>query len=173
MKPFGIAGFSGSGKTTLIEKLIPELARRGYAVSVVKHTHHDFDLDRPGKDSYRHRSAGAQEVLIAGGARWALLHEVRAGPEPALAELLGRLAPCDLVLVEGFKREPIPRLEVHRPQLGKPALYPGDPQVVAVASDALLDTRLPVLPLDAVVPIADLILRQLGLPPLRPEEPSA
>jgi molybdopterin-guanine dinucleotide biosynthesis protein B len=164
MKVFGIAGFSGSGKTTLIEKLIPELRRRNLAVSVVKHTHHDFDLDRPGKDSFRHRAAGAGEVLLAGGARWALLHENRAGEEPPLTALLARLAPCDLVLVEGFKREAIDKLEVHRPALGRPPLFPDDPRIVAVAADGPLATALPVIDLNAVAVVAEFICRHMALP---------
>ncbi len=137
MKLLGITGWSGSGKTTLLTALIPLLAARGLSVSTVKHAHHDFDLDQPGKDSWRHRSAGAREVLIAAGRRWALLHE-NAGPEPDLADLLGRLAPVDLVLVEGFKASPHPKIEVHRPALGKPPIWPGRADIAAVASDAPL-----------------------------------
>lgn len=136
MRVFGIAGFSGSGKTTLIERVVPVLIARGLKASVVKHTHHDVDLDQPGKDSWRHRQAGAQEVLLSSGRRWALLHEVRADDDlPDLSQLLGRLAPCDLVLVEGYKDEPIPKLEVHRAALGKEWLYQRDSHILAVASD--------------------------------------
>ena len=136
MNIFGIAGYSGSGKTTLIEGVLPRLRARGLKVSVIKHTHHDFDLDRPGKDSWRQREAGAQEVLLAGAQRWALMREVRPGEAaPALPQLLARLAPCDLVLVEGYKREPIPKLEVHRAELGRDWLYPHDPHILAVAAD--------------------------------------
>ena len=163
MKVFGIAGWSGSGKTTLLEKLIPCFTGRGLKVSVIKHAHHGFDIDRPGKDSYRHREAGASEVLLACGERWALMHERRNGPEPALAELLARLAPCDLVLVEGFKQEPVPKLEVYRPENGKPPLFPGRPDIVAVAADVPLDTALPVLPLDDMVAIADFVIHHLDL----------
>ena len=120
MRVFGIAGYSGSGKTTLIEKLLVELTRRGLRVSVIKHAHHGFDIDRPGKDSYRHRDAGASEVMIASGERWALLHELRSATEPGLSDYLARFSACDLVLVEGFKSEPIPQLEVHRAANGKP-----------------------------------------------------
>jgi molybdopterin-guanine dinucleotide biosynthesis protein B len=147
MRVLGIAGPSGAGKTTLIERLIPLLRRRGLKVSTIKHAHHGFDLDRPGKDSHRHRAAGAEEVLIAAGDRWALLHE---GAEPSLPALLARLSPVDLVLVEGYRGAALPRLEVHRPALGQPPLWPADRLVRAVASDAPLPAcPLPVLPLDA------------------------
>lgn len=132
---FGICGFSGAGKTTLIEKLLPLFGARGLCVSVIKHTHHDFDIDQPGKDSYRHRRAGASEVLLAAGKRWALLHELRAEPAPSLLQLVSRLAPCDLILVEGFKREAIPKLEVYRPANCQPALWATDENIIAVASD--------------------------------------
>lgn len=135
MRLFGIAGYSGSGKTTLIEKMLPLITAQGLRVSVLKHTHHDFDIDRPGKDSYRHRQAGAHEVLLAGSARWVLLSELRAAPEPTLGEYLERFAACDLVLVEGFKKEAIPKLEVHRAATGQPPLWPDDRWIVAVASD--------------------------------------
>ena len=133
VRVLGIVGWSGSGKTTLLTKLIPLLRARGLMVSTVKHTHHGFDMDRPGKDTYRHREAGAHEVLVAAGTRWALLHEV-VGPEPDLPELLARMQPVDLVLVEGYKTHPFPKLEVHRPALGKPPIWPGQPDIVAVAS---------------------------------------
>lgn len=163
MKAFGIAGYSGSGKTTLLEKLIPQLTARGIKVSVIKHAHHGFDIDRPGKDSYRHREAGATEVLISCGERWALMHELRREKEPSLAELLGRLAPCDLVLVEGFKTEPIPKLEVYRPANGKPPLYPERKDIVAVASDVQVDSGLPRLDVNDPAAIADFILDFLDL----------
>ena len=137
MRVLGIVGWSGSGKTTLLEGVLPQLRRHGLTVSTIKHAHHGFDMDRPGKDTYRHREAGAHEVLVAAAQRWALLHEV-VGEEPTLPELLDKLEPVDLVLVEGFKSHPFPKLEVHRPLLGKPPLWPGDPAVVAVASDAEL-----------------------------------
>src|SRR5450755_461014 len=138
MRIIGLAGWSGSGKTTLITKLIPCLLARGLAVSTIKHAHHGFDLDKPGKDSHRHREAGAHEVLIASSRRWALMHEMT-GPEPGLPDLLTRLEPVDLVLVEGFKSHPYPKLEVFRPVLGKPALWDREPEVVAVASDSTPD----------------------------------
>lgn len=135
---FGFAGWSGSGKTTLIEQVIAEFARRRVRVSLIKHAHHGFDVDIPGKDSYRHRVAGATEVLVTSGKRWALMHELRDEPEPGLRETLAHFAPCDLVLVEGFKREPIPKLEIWRSALGKPILFPTDPSVIALASDDAL-----------------------------------
>lgn len=143
MKVFGIAGYSGSGKTTLLEKLLPRLAARGLRVAVIKHTHHHFDIDRPGKDSFRHRQAGASEVLLASTSRWVLMNELRAAPEPSLAEYIAHFSPCDLVLVEGFKGEAIPTLEVYRPANGKPPLWPGHPQIVAVASDQAPPMALP------------------------------
>ncbi len=160
MKVFGLAGYSGSGKTTLLERLVPALITRGLSVSVIKHAHHDFDIDRPGKDSFRHRQAGACEVLIASGHRWALMHELRGEAEPTLGELLIRLSPVDLVLVEGFKFDPLPKLEIHRPALGKPLLHPHDPHIVGVASDAPLATRLPLLSLDDAAAITDFVLAQ-------------
>ncbi len=136
MKVLGIVGWSGSGKTTLITGLLPVLRSRGLTVSTVKHAHHGFDMDRPGKDTFRHRAAGAHEVLVASAHRWALLHEVD-GPEPRLPDLLARLEPVDLVLVEGFKTHPFPKLEVHRPALGRPPIWPTEPQVIAVAADTV------------------------------------
>lgn len=158
MKIFGIAGYSGSGKTTLLEKLIPHLTARGLKVSVIKHAHHGFDIDKPGKDSYRHREAGATEVLLSCGKRWALMHELRTATEPTLDDLLVRLSPCDLVLVEGFKSEPIPKLEVYRPANGKPPLFPGREDVVAVATDADVDIDRPRLDLNDAAAVAAFIL---------------
>ena len=158
MRVFGFAGTSGSGKTTLIEKLIPALSGRGLVVSLVKHAHHDFDVDQPGKDSWRHRQAGAREVLVSSGRRWALMHELRGRPEPDLDELLARLGPCDLALIEGFKRAPLAKLEVHRVANGKAPLYPDDPHVLAVARDRPLDTRLPQFDLNDVAGIAAFVL---------------
>lgn len=157
MKIFGIAGYSGSGKTTLIERVLPQLTARGLKVTVLKHTHHDVDLDRPGKDSWRAREAGAAAVLLASDARSALLVEHRDAP-PAFAALLERLPPCDLVLVEGWKREPIPRLEVHRAAAGRPWLFPDDPRVLAVASDVDPPGEIPRIDLDAISQLTDFIL---------------
>jgi molybdopterin-guanine dinucleotide biosynthesis adapter protein len=161
---FGLAGWSGSGKTTLMTALIPELRDRGLSVSTVKHAHHAFDIDRPGKDSWRHREAGASEVMIASDRRWALMHELRGAAEPPLERLLERMSPADLVLVEGFKRHPHPKLEIHRPSLGKPPLYPDDPFVVAVACDEPLPRlALPWLPLGDAAAVADFIIEHQGL----------
>ena len=163
MKVFGIAGYSGSGKTTLLEKLIPCFVDRGLKVSVIKHAHHGFDIDRPGKDSYRHREAGACEVLLSCNDRWALMHERRDEEEPTLGELLSHLSPCDLVLIEGFKQEPVPKLEVHRRDNGKPPLFVERSDIVGVATDQPLDTSLPCLPLNDVDAIALFILNHLDL----------
>ena len=158
MNVLGIVGWSGSGKTTLLTAILPLLRARGLRVSTVKHAHHGFDMDRPGKDSFRHREAGAHEVLVASTHRWALLHEVE-GAEPSLPDLLGRLEPVNLVLVEGFKAHPYPKLEVHRRRLGKPALWPHDPTVLAVASDEPIPTcAVPQLPLNAPPVIAEWII---------------
>jgi len=135
VRVFGFAGWSGSGKTTLIEKIVPLLVARGKNVSLIKHAHHGFDLDRPGKDSYRHREAGCSEVLILAQERWALMHESRGAPELTLAEALARMSPCDLVLIEGYKAYSVPKLEVHRVAVGKPLLCPGDPNIVGIATD--------------------------------------
>lgn len=164
MKVFGIAGYSGAGKTTLLEQLIPCLTRRGLRVSVIKHAHHGFDIDRPGKDSYRHREAGASEVLLACNSRWALMHELREEEEPTLGDLLAHLSPCDLVLVEGFKNEPVPKIEVYRRENGKLPLFPERSDIVALASDSAPETVLPVLPLDRPEAIADFILAYLEMP---------
>jgi molybdopterin-guanine dinucleotide biosynthesis protein B len=163
MKIFGFAGYSGSGKTTLIERLIPLFTQRGLAVSLIKHAHHTFDVDHPGKDSYRHRSAGCTEVLVTSSRRWALIHELRGAGEPPLSEHVKRLSPCDLLLVEGFKREAIPKLEVFRAEVGEPLIHPHDENIVAVASDARLETRLPQFDLNAPGPIAEFVLRHVGL----------
>jgi molybdopterin-guanine dinucleotide biosynthesis protein B len=164
MRVFGFAGWSGSGKTTLIEQLIPRLIARGLSVSLVKHAHHEFDLDQPGKDSFRHREAGCGEVLVTSAVRWALQHELRGAPELSLEAALQHLSPCDLALVEGFKAAPIPKLEVYRASVGKPLLHPTDPHVVAVATDGPLATELPVLPLGDVGAIATFIVKYLGFP---------
>jgi molybdopterin-guanine dinucleotide biosynthesis protein B len=159
MRIIGLAGWSGSGKTTLLGKVIPRLTARGLTVSTVKHAHHGFDIDQPGKDSHSHRLAGASEVLVGSAARWALVHELRGEAEPALSELLSKLAPVDLVIVEGYKRESHPKLEVHRAAVRKPLLYPDDPNIVAIASDqALPAATVPVVSLDDVEAIAQLLL---------------
>lgn len=157
MRVFGFAGWSGSGKTTLIEQLIPRFGALGLTVSLIKHAHHEFDVDQPGKDSYRHRAAGCQEVLVSSAARWAQMHELRGAPELSLAQAVQRLSPCDLVLVEGFKAAAIPKLEVYRASVGKPLLHPGDPHIVAIATDAALATSLPRFDIVDVAGIADFI----------------
>jgi molybdopterin-guanine dinucleotide biosynthesis protein B len=162
-KVFGFAAYSGSGKTTLIEKLIPLLVGRGLRVSVVKHAHHGFDVDQPGKDSHRHRLAGASEVLVSSDTRWALMHELRGEPEAGLPTLLERLSPCDLVLVEGFKTQAIPKLEIHRQAAGTPLLFPDDPYIVALATDTVVPTALPVFDLEDYSGIASFLLNYLAL----------
>ncbi len=163
MKVFGFAGWSGSGKTTLIEKLIPRFVARGLRVSLIKHAHHTFDVDQAGKDSYRHRHAGAAEVLVTSSRRWVLMHELRGAAEPAFEAQLERLSPCDLVIVEGFKHAAMPKLEVWRKATGEPLLHPNDAHVVAVASDAHVETRLPLLDLNDDAGIAAFILQHLRL----------
>jgi molybdopterin-guanine dinucleotide biosynthesis protein B len=160
MRIFGLAGWSGSGKTTLMTALIPEFVSRGVTVSTVKHAHHTFDIDRPGKDSWRHRQAGAREVMVASDQRWALMHELRGAAEPPLEELLQQMSPVDLVLVEGFKRHAHPKLEVYRRSLGKSLLHPDDPCVVGIASDeGMAEFSVPWLPLSDAGAIANFILR--------------
>lgn len=164
MRIFGLAGWSGSGKTTLVVRLLPELGRRGLAVSTVKHAHHSFDVDQPGKDSYEHRRAGAVEVMVSSANRWALMHEHRGGEEPVLEDLVARMAPVDLLLVEGFKRHAHPKLEVHRPVLGKALLCVEDPYIVAVASDVPVPgLLLPSFDLSDVPAIADFIVTHCRL----------
>jgi molybdopterin-guanine dinucleotide biosynthesis adapter protein len=164
MKLFGIAGWSGSGKTTLLAALVPALIGHGLTVSTVKHAGHGFDIDKPGKDSQRHRSAGATEVLITSPERWAMIHELRGDAEPPLPELLARMTPVDLVLIEGFKRAPHEKIEVWRRSNGKPPLFPDDPHIVAVACDVPPpDCTLPLLPIDDARAIADFIVAHCGL----------
>ncbi|HEX4878901.1 MAG TPA: molybdopterin-guanine dinucleotide biosynthesis protein B [Limnobacter sp.] len=156
---FGFAGFSGVGKTTLIEQLLPLLIGQGVRVSVIKHAHHAFDIDRPGKDSFRHREAGAYEVLITANKRWVLMHELRDEEEPSLEEQIQRLSPCDLVIVEGFKRSNIPKIEIWREANNKPMLYPEDPNIIAVACDVEIDCGgLPWLPLNNPPAVAQYIM---------------
>src|SRR3954465_1189337 len=163
MKVFGFAGYSGSGKTTLIERLIPLIVARGLTVSLIKHAHHTFDVDQPGKDSYRHRHAGAAEVLVTSSRRWVLMHELRGGAEPSFEAQLARLSPCDLVIVEGFKHAPISKLEVWRRVTGEPLLHPNDPHIVPTPPDARIETPLPLLDLDDDASIASFVLAHLRL----------
>lgn len=163
MKVIGFAGYSGSGKTTLIEQLIPRFVARGLRVSLIKHAHHAFDIDQPGKDSHRHREAGATEILLTSSNRWALMHELRGEPEPGLRDQLRLFSPCDLVLVEGYKSADIPKIEVHRPSTGNPLLHPLDPNILAVASDAPITATIQVLRLDDLDGIVEFIMRQRGL----------
>src|SRR3954464_10441868 len=158
MKIIGIAGWSGAGKTTLLTRVIPCLTARGLRVSTIKHAHHNFDVDQPGKDPHTHRAAGAAEVLVSSASRFALMHELRGEPEWTLRALLGKLSPVDLVLVEGFKRETHPKLEVFRAAVGKPPLHPGDPNIVAVASDQPVAANVPVVSLDDAEAVADILV---------------
>lgn len=158
MKVIGFAGWSGSGKTTLVERVIGVLSQRGLTVSLVKHAHHSFDIDHEGKDSWRHRHAGCREVMISSGLRWSLMHELRGDAEMPLEALLARLSDCDLVLVEGFKRAAIPKIEVHRAAAKQALLFPNDPHIVAVATDIPLDTVLPCLDLNDPQAVADFVV---------------
>src|SRR3954469_6208806 len=158
MKVIGIAGWSGAGKTTLLTRVIPLFAARGLRVSTIKHAHHGFDVDQPGKDSHTHRMAGATEVLVSSANRWALMHESRGAPELRLGELLEKLSSVDLVVVEGFKREAHPKLEVYRAAVGKPLLAPDDPNVVAIASDGPVAARVPVISLGDIEAVADILV---------------
>ncbi|MEK9281617.1 MULTISPECIES: molybdopterin-guanine dinucleotide biosynthesis protein B [unclassified Bradyrhizobium] len=159
MKVIGLAGWSGAGKTTLLTRLIPHFNAQGLRVSVIKHAHHQFDVDVPGKDSWRHREAGAAEVLVSSANRWALMHELRGAAEPRLPELLAKLSAVDLVVVEGFKREPHRKIEVHRAANDKPLLFPDDPGIVGIAADIAIETRLPTVHLDDIPAVAALLLR--------------
>jgi|SRR5579885_1487338 molybdopterin-guanine dinucleotide biosynthesis protein B len=160
MRIIGLAGWSGSGKTTLVTKVIPRLIARGLRVSTLKHAHHGFDLDQPGKDSFFHRAAGATEVIISSAKRFAILHELREEPEWDLPDLVGKMSPVDLVLVEGYKRDAFPKLEIHRAANGKPLIHPDDPHIVAVASDVALPAAgVPVVDLDDIEAIADLLVK--------------
>jgi molybdopterin-guanine dinucleotide biosynthesis protein B len=166
MKVYGVIGWKNSGKTSLMERLVAEITGRGLAVSTVKHVHHDVDLDQPGKDTYRHRAAGAREVVLASARRYAILVEHRDAPEPDLAAVLARLAPVDLVLVEGYKRDAHPKIEVFRAETGQALIQPGDPLVRAVATDAPLPPlAVPVLDLNDTAAVADFVLRETGLGP--------
>ena len=163
MKTIAIAGYSGSGKTTLIEKVIPSLVMEGFTVSLIKHAHHEFDIDQPGKDSHRHRTAGAREVLITSSHRWALMHELRGSPEPSLEEQLKHFSACDVAIVEGWKHHAMPKIEVHRKLADRPLLFIDDPSVVAVATDERLATTLPQFGLDDAEGVAKFIIHHLGL----------
>jgi len=171
MRIFGFAGWSGSGKTTLIEQVIPRLVARGLVVSLIKHAHHRFEFDQPGKDSYRHRHAGCSEVLITSGTRWALMHELRGGAELSLEDALKRLSPCDLALVEGYKAFPIPKLEIWRAEVGKPLLHPRDPRILGIATDSPgalppgTDQRLPVFALSDVDAVTTFVLARATVGP--------
>jgi molybdopterin-guanine dinucleotide biosynthesis adapter protein len=165
-KIFGIAGWKNSGKTGLAVRLVTELTARGYRVSTIKHAHHDFDIDKVGADSWRHREAGAHEVTIVSGTRYAIMHELRGAPEPTLEEVLARLAPCDIVLIEGYKREPVPKIEARRVEAAnRTPLAPTDPHIRAIAADhAIEGDGLPVFDLDDTLAIADFVLAVLDLP---------
>ena len=159
MKVIGLAGWSGAGKTTLLARVIPHLREQGLRVSVIKHAHHKFDVDTPGKDSWRHREAGAEEVLVSSGMRWALMHELRGAHEPRLPELLAKLSRVDLVIVEGYKSEPHRKIEVYRASNGKPLLFPGDAAIAGVVSDVAIETALPTAHLDDVPSVAAMMKR--------------
>lgn len=164
MRVYGITGWKNAGKTGLMERLVGEITARGFSVSTVKHAHHDTDVDQPGRDSYRHRAAGAREVLLASPRRWALMHELRGQDEPPLDDLLARLSPVDLVLIEGYKRAPHRKVEAHRQATGRPPLATQNDTIRAIAADAPLPgVALPVLDLDDTGAIADFILREVGL----------
>ncbi|MGJ8603455.1 MAG: molybdopterin-guanine dinucleotide biosynthesis protein B [Marivita sp.] len=163
MKLYGVTGWKNAGKTGLMERLVTEITGRGFAVSTVKHAHHTFDVDHPGKDSHRHRVAGATEVLLASRNRFALMHELRDEDEPTLEFLLSKLAPVDLVLVEGYKRDRHPKVEAHRAETGNTLIAPGDPTIRAVASDTPMALDRPVFDLNDTVAIADFILSEVGL----------
>jgi molybdopterin-guanine dinucleotide biosynthesis protein MobB len=163
MRLYGIVGWKNAGKTGLMERLVTEICGRGFTVSTIKHAHHVFDVDHPGKDSYRHRQAGATEVLLASRKRFALMHELRGAAEPRLEELLAKLAPVDLVLVEGYKRDAHPKVEAFRAETGNPLIAQDDPTVKAVASDTPLTLDRPVFDLNDTGTIADFILAEVGL----------
>lgn len=163
MKLYGVVGWKNSGKTGLVERLVTEITGRGYSVSTIKHAHHKVDVDQPGTDSYRHRQAGAEEVILASAGRVAIMQELRGAPEPGLSDLVARLSPVDLVLVEGYKREAHPKVEAHRAETGQPLIAREDETVRAIASDEVLEIDCPVLDLDDTAAIADFILKEVGL----------
>src|SRR5882762_724513 len=163
MRVIGLAGWSGAGKTTLLTRLIPHLMAQGLRVSVIKHAHHSFGVDIPGKDSWLHRQSGATEVLVSSGLRWALMHELRSASEPKLPELLAKMSQVDLVIVEGFKSEPHRKIEVHRAANGKPLLFPNDPRIVGIATDAVVETALPTAHLDDI-PVIAAMMQKSAIP---------
>mmetsp|Transcript_20 Transcript_20/g.42 ORF Transcript_20/g.42 Transcript_20/m.42 type:complete len:170 (+) Transcript_20:128-637(+) len=163
MQIYGVVGWKNSGKTGLMERLVTEITRRGFSVSTVKHAHHSFDVDHPGKDSHRHRMAGAREVLLASKNRWAVMHELRDKDEPSLEELLTKLSDVDLVLVEGYKRDAHPKVEAHRQETGNELISPEDPTIRVIASDVSLVHEKPVFDLNDTEAIADFILFDLGM----------
>ncbi len=164
---FGISGWKNSGKTGLAVRLVAEFTRRGYRISTIKHAHHDFDIDKVGADSFRHREAGAHEVTIVSGTRYAIMHELRGAPEPSFEEIVARIAPCDLILIEGYKREPVPKIEARRLQsANREPLAPNDPNIVAIAADHPVEaSEIPVFDLDDTMAMADFIAQKVGLPP--------
>ncbi|KCV81815.1 molybdopterin-guanine dinucleotide biosynthesis protein MobB [Actibacterium atlanticum] len=165
MKVYGVTGWKNAGKTGLVERLVAEITGRGFTVSTIKHAHHATEIDHPGRDSYRHREAGAQEVVVSSPRRWAVMHELRGAPEPSLDEILRKISPVDLVLIEGYKREPHPKVEAHRAETGHPLLAPENPTIRAIASDAGVQVGdLPAFDLDDTAAIANFILTQVGLP---------
>ena len=163
MRVYGVVGWKNAGKTTLMERLVSDITGRGFTVSTIKHAHHVFDVDRPGKDSFRHREAGAQEVLVASGARWALMHELRDTEEPPLEALLARMSPVDLILIEGYKRDSHFKVEAYRAETGAPLIGADDPTVKAIATNDAIEATQPLLPLDDPKMVADFILREVGL----------
>jgi molybdopterin-guanine dinucleotide biosynthesis protein MobB len=163
MRVYGVTGWKNAGKTGLMERLVEEITGRGFSVSTVKHAHHTFDVDHPGRDSYRHRSAGAQQVMLSSRNRWALMSELRGDDEPPLSALLDKLDPVDLILIEGYKRDSHPKVEAYRAETGNPLIAPGDPTIRAVASDSALELDRPVFDLNDTAAIADFILSEVGL----------
>ena len=165
MKVFGVTGWKNSGKTGLVERLVEELTARGYSVSTVKHAHHSFDVDHPGRDSYRHRAAGAREVVLSSFNRWAVMHELRGEKEATLDDLLAKMSPVDIVIIEGFKTEPIDKIECFRAEASNGMLYPDDPRILAIASDTPMpEVGRPVIDLSDTAAIADFVIDRSGLP---------
>lgn len=163
MRVYGVVGWKNAGKTTLMERLVSDITSRGFTVSTIKHAHHVFDVDRPGKDSFRHREAGAQEVLVASGARWALMHELRDAEEPPLEDLLAKMSPVDLILIEGYKRDSHFKVEAYRAKTGAPMIGADDSTIRAIATNDVIEAAQPLLPLDDPKVVADFILREVGL----------